>query len=115
MNSWPKLRSISKLDQLAETIIKSAFLLSEDQNVVTSYVDHTIFLLKMEYLHTMCWEKFLHWSIQLCSIPVLRFGSIHYPSWQPEQKFSTKLLKAISLTYKLIETFYLELKGNFPD
>jgi hypothetical protein len=38
--AWSKLRPLSKLDQLAETIIKSAFLLSEDHNVITSYVEH---------------------------------------------------------------------------
>ena len=39
-NSWSKLRPLSKLDQLAETIIKTAFILSEDHNVITSYVEH---------------------------------------------------------------------------
>jgi hypothetical protein len=40
MNNWSKLRPLSKLDQLAETIMKSAFLLSEDHNVTQSYLNH---------------------------------------------------------------------------
>ena len=39
-NSWSKFRPLSKLDQLAETIIKTAFIISEDHNVITSYVEH---------------------------------------------------------------------------
>ena len=39
-NSWSKLRPISKLDQLAETIIKAAFITSQDHNVITSYLNH---------------------------------------------------------------------------
>ena len=37
---WSKLRPLSKLDQLAETIMKSAFLLSENHNVIQSYLNH---------------------------------------------------------------------------
>ena len=37
---WSKLRPLSKLDQLAETIIKTAFIMSEDHQVITSYVEH---------------------------------------------------------------------------
>ncbi len=40
-NAWSKLRPLSKLDQLAETIIKTAFILSEDHNVIASYVNHS--------------------------------------------------------------------------
>ena len=39
-NSWSKFRPLSKLDQLAETIIKTAFIISEDHNFITSYVEH---------------------------------------------------------------------------
>lgn len=38
---WSILRPISKLDQLAETIIKTAFILSEDHHVITNYLNHT--------------------------------------------------------------------------
>lgn len=38
--AWSKLRPLSKLDQLAETVIKTAFILSENHNVITSYVNH---------------------------------------------------------------------------
>lgn len=38
--AWSKLRPLSKLDQLAETVIKTAFILSENQNVITSYINH---------------------------------------------------------------------------
>ena len=38
--AWSKLHPILKLDQLAETIIKTAFMMSEDHIVVTSYVEH---------------------------------------------------------------------------
>ena len=37
---WSKLRPLSKLDQLAETIIKTAFIMSEHHHVITSYVEH---------------------------------------------------------------------------
>ncbi len=37
---WSQLRPISKLDQLAETIMKSDFLLSENHNVIQSYLNH---------------------------------------------------------------------------
>ena len=40
MNNWSKLRPLSKLDQLAETIMKSAFLLSENHHVTQSYLNH---------------------------------------------------------------------------
>ena len=39
-NIWSKLRPLSKLDQLAEAVFKAAFLLSEDRNVTTSYLEH---------------------------------------------------------------------------
>ena len=38
--AWSKLRPLSKLDQLGETIIKTAFILSESHNVIASYVNH---------------------------------------------------------------------------
>ena len=38
--NWSQLRPLSKLDQLAETIMKSAFLLSENHNVIQSYLNH---------------------------------------------------------------------------
>jgi hypothetical protein len=41
IKSWSELRPLSKLDQLAETIIKTAFILSEDHHVITSYINHT--------------------------------------------------------------------------
>ncbi len=37
---WSKLRPLSKLDQLAETIIKTAFIMSEQHQVIASYVEH---------------------------------------------------------------------------
>ena len=40
MNNWSKLRPLSKLDQLAETIIKAAFILSENHHVMQSYLNH---------------------------------------------------------------------------
>ncbi len=40
MNQWSKLRPISKLDQLAQTIIKTAFILSENHHVIQSYLNH---------------------------------------------------------------------------
>lgn len=40
MNSWSQLRPLSKLDQLAETIMKAAFLLSENHHVIQNYLNH---------------------------------------------------------------------------
>jgi hypothetical protein len=40
MNQWSELRSLSKLDELAETIMKTAFLLSENHHVIQSYLNH---------------------------------------------------------------------------
>jgi hypothetical protein len=40
MNNWSQLRPLSKLDQLAKTVIKSAFLISENHNVIQSYLNH---------------------------------------------------------------------------
>lgn len=40
MNNWSQLRPLSKLDQLAETVVKTAFLLSENHHVVQSYLNH---------------------------------------------------------------------------
>jgi len=40
INNWSQLRPLSKLDQLAETVMKSAFLLSENHNVIQSYLKH---------------------------------------------------------------------------
>ena len=37
---WSKLRPLSKLDQLAETIMKTAFILSENHHVIQSYLNH---------------------------------------------------------------------------
>lgn len=37
---WSQLRPLSKLDQLAETIMKTAFLLSENHHVIQSYLNH---------------------------------------------------------------------------
>jgi len=37
---WSQLRPLSKLDQLAETIMKSAFLLSENHHVTQSFLNH---------------------------------------------------------------------------
>lgn len=39
-NNWSKLRPISKLDQLAATIFKTAFILSENHHVIQDYVEH---------------------------------------------------------------------------
>jgi hypothetical protein len=39
--NWSSLRPLSKLDQLAETIVKTAFILSENHHVITSYLNHT--------------------------------------------------------------------------
>lgn len=39
-NIWSQLRPLSKLDQLAETIIKTAFILSENHHVIQSYLNH---------------------------------------------------------------------------
>lgn len=38
--NWSDLRPLSKLDQLAEIIIKTAFIMSEDHHMVTNYVEH---------------------------------------------------------------------------
>lgn len=38
--NWSQLRPISKLDQLSETIMKTAFLLSENHHVIQSYLNH---------------------------------------------------------------------------
>ncbi len=40
MNNWSKLRPLSKLDQLSEVIMKSAFLLPERHHVLQSYLNH---------------------------------------------------------------------------
>ena len=40
MNNWSQLRPLSKLDQLAETIMKTAFILPEKHHVVQSYLNH---------------------------------------------------------------------------
>lgn len=40
MKNWSQLRPLSKLDQLAETIMKTAFLLSESHHVIQSYLNH---------------------------------------------------------------------------
>lgn len=40
MNQWSQLRPLSKLDQLAVTIMKTAFLLSENHHVDQSYLNH---------------------------------------------------------------------------
>ena len=40
MNNWSQLRPLSKLDQLAETIMKTAFLLSKNHHVTQSYLNH---------------------------------------------------------------------------
>ena len=39
-NEWSKLRPMSKLDQLAETVMKTGFILSEKHHVLQSYVDN---------------------------------------------------------------------------
>jgi hypothetical protein len=51
-NNWSQLRPLSKLDQLAETIMKSAFLMSENHHVIQSYLNHkgANFKIKIEYL-----------------------------------------------------------------
>lgn len=38
--NWSQLRPLSKLDQLAEIIIKTAFIISEEHHVATNYVEH---------------------------------------------------------------------------
>lgn len=40
INNWSQLRPLSKLDQLAETIIKTAFVLSEKHHVIQGYLNH---------------------------------------------------------------------------
>ncbi len=40
MNQWSQLRPLSKLDQLAETIMKTAFLLSENHHVTQTCLNH---------------------------------------------------------------------------
>jgi len=37
-----KLRTLSKLDQLAETIVKTAFILSENHHVIANYLNHPV-------------------------------------------------------------------------
>ncbi|MEO9868829.1 hypothetical protein [Ekhidna sp.] len=37
---WSSLRPLSKLDQLAETIMKTGFILSENHHVIQSYLNH---------------------------------------------------------------------------
>jgi hypothetical protein len=39
-NALSKLRSLSKLDQLAATIIKTAFIMSQAHSVIASYLNH---------------------------------------------------------------------------
>ena len=39
-NNWSKYRPLTKLDQLAETIMKTAFIMSENHHVIQSYVEH---------------------------------------------------------------------------
>ena len=39
-HEWSKLRPSSKLDQLAESIMKTAFILSENHHVIQSYLNH---------------------------------------------------------------------------
>ena len=39
-NQWSKYRPLTKLDQLAETIMKTAFIMSENHHVIQSYVEH---------------------------------------------------------------------------
>lgn len=39
-NQWSKYRPLSKLDQLAETILKTAFIMSENHHVIQSYAEH---------------------------------------------------------------------------
>ena len=38
--NWSQLRPLSKLEQLAETIMKTAFLLMENHHVIQSYLNH---------------------------------------------------------------------------
>ena len=38
--NWSQLRPLSKLDQLAETIMKTALLLSENHHVIQSYLNY---------------------------------------------------------------------------
>lgn len=38
--NWSQLRPLSKLDQLAEAIMKTGFLLSENHHVIQSYLNH---------------------------------------------------------------------------
>lgn len=38
--NWSKYRPLTKLDQLAETIMKTAFIMSENHHVIQSYVEH---------------------------------------------------------------------------
>ena len=40
MNNWSQLRPFSKLDQLAETIMITAFILSDNHKVIQSYLNH---------------------------------------------------------------------------
>ncbi len=40
MTNWSQLRPLSKLDQLAETIIKTGYLLSDNHHVIQSYLNH---------------------------------------------------------------------------
>ncbi|WMJ74153.1 hypothetical protein RCC89_13400 [Cytophagaceae bacterium ABcell3] len=40
IHNWSQLRPLSKLDQLAEVIIKTAFLLSDNHHVITTYAEH---------------------------------------------------------------------------
>lgn len=39
-HNWFSFRPVSKLDQLAETIKITAFIMSEDQHVIQSYVEY---------------------------------------------------------------------------
>lgn len=48
MNNWSQLRPLSKLDQLAETIMKTAFLLSESHHVIQSYLNHKVAHFKVQ-------------------------------------------------------------------
>lgn len=40
--NWSKLRPLSKLDQLAETLIRQEFICSDNFHIIQSYVDHKV-------------------------------------------------------------------------
>ncbi|MBX9850256.1 MAG: hypothetical protein K2X86_00685 [Cytophagaceae bacterium] len=48
MKEWSKLRPLSKLDQLAECVMKASFIMSHEYKVIASYTDHKVCNFRVE-------------------------------------------------------------------